>query len=70
MKFTGEGVKAAAELVQLESLQLHHCGVGDDDLPPLARMPNLKSLFVSSQFNGRLTGAGMKHLGRFRRSNR
>jgi len=62
MKFTGEGVKASAELVQLESLQLHHCGVGDDDLPPLARMPNLKSLFVSSQFNGRLTGTGMKRL--------
>ena len=62
MKFTGDGVKAAAELAQLESLQLHHCGVGDDDLAPLAGMPKLKSLFVSSQFNGRLTDAGLKHL--------
>ena len=26
MQFTGEGVKASAELAQLESLQLHHCG--------------------------------------------
>ena len=62
MKFTGDGVKAAAELAQLESLQLHHCGVGDDDLAPLAGMPKLKSLFVSAQFNGRLTDAGLKHL--------
>lgn len=62
MKFTGEGVKAAAEIVQLESLQLHHCGLGDDDLAPLTKMPNLKSLFVSSQFNGRLTEAGLRHL--------
>jgi hypothetical protein len=62
MKFTGDGVKAAAELVQLESLQLHHCGIGDDDLAPLGGMPKLKSLFVSSQFNGRLTDAGLKHL--------
>ena len=62
MKFATDGVKAAAELVQLESLQLHHCGVGDDDLAPLAGMPKLKSLFVSSQFNGRLTDAGLKHL--------
>jgi hypothetical protein len=62
MKFTSDGVKAAAELDQLESLQLHHCGVGDDDLAPLAGMPRLKSLFVSSQFNGRLTDAGLKHL--------
>ena len=62
MRFTGEWVKASAELVQLESLQLHHCGVGDRDLHPLTGMPNLKSLFVSSQFNGRFTSAGMKHL--------
>ncbi len=62
MKFTGDGVKAAAELAQLESLQLHHCGVGDDDLAPLAGMSKLKSLFVSSPFNGRLTDAGLKHL--------
>jgi hypothetical protein len=62
MKFTSDGVKAAAELAQLESLQLHHCGVGDDDLAPLVAMPKLKSLFVSSQFNGRLTDAGLKHL--------
>ncbi len=65
MKFTGDGVQAAAELVQLESLQLHHCGAGDDDLPPLVHMPNLKSLFVSSQFNGRLTDAGLKHVAQF-----
>lgn len=44
MKFTSDGVKAAAELAQLESLQLHHCGVGDDDLAPLVTMPKLKSL--------------------------
>jgi hypothetical protein len=62
MKFTSDGVKAASELAQLESLQLHHCGVGDDDLTPLAGMARLKSLFVSSQFNGRLTDAGLKHL--------
>lgn len=62
MKFTSDGVRAAAEIAQLESLQLHHCGVGDDDLAPLAGMPKLKSLFVSSQFNGRLTDAGLKHL--------
>jgi hypothetical protein len=41
---------------------LHHCGVGDDDLAPLAGMPKLKGLFVSSQFNGRLEDAGLKHL--------
>ena len=62
MKFSREGFKASAELVQLESLQLHHCGIGDEDLPPLAKMAKLKHLFVSSMFNGRLTGAGMKHL--------
>jgi len=62
MKFTGEGVQAVAELSQLESLQLHHCGVGDADLPPLAKLTRLKNLFVSAQFNGRLTGAGLKHL--------
>lgn len=62
MKFNGDGVKAAAELDQLESLQVHHCGVGDDDLASMAGMPKLKSLFVSSQFNGRLTDAGLKHL--------
>jgi hypothetical protein len=62
MKFTGEGVQASAELAQLESLQLHHCRVGDADLPSLARLPRLKSLFVSSQFDGRLTGAGLKNL--------
>lgn len=62
MKFTGDGVNASAELVQLESLQLHHCGTGDADLVPLAGMPSLKSLFISSQFNGRFTGAGLKHL--------
>ncbi len=62
MKFTGEGVRACAQITQLESLQLHHVGVGDKDLPPLARLPNLKDLFVSSQFNGRLTGAGLENL--------
>jgi hypothetical protein len=62
MKFTGAGVRACAEIRQLESLQLHHVGVGDDDLPPLAKLSNLKHLFVSSQFNGRLTGAGLKSL--------
>lgn len=62
MKFTGDGVRAVAELSQLESLQLHHCGVGDADLPPLGKLTRLKSLFVSAQFNGRLTGSGLKHL--------
>lgn len=62
MKFTGAGVRACGEIRQLESLQLHHVGVGDDDLPPLAKLSNLKHLFVSSQFNGRLTGAGLKNL--------
>ncbi|HYW78527.1 MAG TPA: hypothetical protein VE890_03085 [Thermoguttaceae bacterium] len=62
MKFTGDGVRASAELVQLQSLQLHHCGIGDSDLPPLTKMPNLKSLFVSSQFNGRFTAEGLKPL--------
>lgn len=62
MKFNHDGFKASAKLVQLESLQLHHCGIGDEDLPPLAKMPSLKNLFVSSMFNGRLTGAGMKYL--------
>jgi hypothetical protein len=62
MEFTGEGVRAAAELTRLESLQLHHCRTGDDDLPPLVKLTNLKHLFVSSQFNGRLTGAGLKTL--------
>lgn len=64
MKFTGDGVKAAAELVQLESRQVHQCGAGDHDLAPLAGMPQLTSLFVNSQFNGRLTDAGLKHLAR------
>ncbi len=62
MKFTGEGVKSAAEITQLESLQIHHCRAGDDDLVPLAGMPNLKSLFVSGHFNGRFTGAGLATL--------
>ena len=62
MKFSREGFQASAELVQLESLQLHHCGIGDEDLAPLVTMPKLTSLFVSSQFNGRLTDAGLKHV--------
>lgn len=31
-------------------------------MAPLAGMPRLRSLFVSWQFNGRLTDAGLKHL--------
>ena len=62
MKFTGEGVQAVAELSQLESHQLHRCGVGDAELPPLAKLSRLKTLFVSVHFNGRLIRAGLKHL--------
>ena len=62
MKFNVEGVKACGQLTQLESLQLHHVGVSDDDLKHLAGLVNLKSLFLSAQFNGRLSDAGLAPL--------
>ncbi len=64
MKFTGEGIKAAAEITQLESLELNHVGTRDDDLPPLAKLPNLKYLMLNVQFNGKFTAAGLKQLAR------
>ena len=62
MKFTGEGLKAVAEIKQLESLELNHVGTRDDDLLPLARMPNLKYLMLNVSFNSNFTAAGLKQL--------
>ena len=62
MKLNAEGVKACGQLMQLESLQLHHVGVTDDDLKHLVGLTNLKSLTLSSQFNGRLSDEGLVHL--------
>ena len=63
MKFTAEGAKACGELTQLESLKLHHLGLGDDSLVALFRLVNLRELEFDNSFKGTLTGEGLAHIG-------
>ena len=63
MKFTTEGAKACGELTQLESLKLHHLGLGDDSLAGFSRLVNLRELEFDNSFKGTLTGEGLAHIG-------
>jgi hypothetical protein len=66
-KFSAEGVKACAQLGQLEYLGFHHLDLGDDEmalLEPLAG--SLKEIDVASNFNGKMSEAGLEHLSKLK----
>lgn len=62
-KFSADGVRACAQLTQLEYLGFHHLDLGDDEmalLEPLAG--SLKEFEVASDFNGKMSESGLAHL--------
>lgn len=66
-KFSAEGVKACAQLGQLEYLGFSHLDLGDDEmalLEPLAG--SLKEIDVASNFNGKMSEAGLEHLSKLK----